>query len=397
MQYRKPYYYNEFQCIADKCPATCCDGWAIVIDDKTMCKYHTLPREHRDFVLSHVDVEEGVFRQCGSRCAFLNDRNLCDLYTRLGEAGFCNTCRRYPRHFEEYGNLIEAALSMSCPVAAKMIVVNTKPDRFVGYSNDKVSPHSAEVDPVLLGGLLAARGHIFDIINDRSMSIQQRIKRAYHYSVKVQKLIYNYEKLGKKVKKSKCVLEFLLKMDMLTKKEIVYAESRVTVDGVLTKENTVSIHRQKNMRKLIDILSVLENINSDWSKLIGELRSRLYVDMCKEEYMRLSREFADYMRDRNCEYEHIFNYFIYTYYLGGVYDYNVHAMTKFAVISFAVIRDLGLLTYIKNKKTFSVDDQIKICYTYSRQIEHSDENLMALEGLLSAHPQLSDASILSQI
>lgn len=286
---------------------------------------------------------------------------------------------------------------MSCPVAARMIVANPKRDRFVGYCNDKESAHSAEVDPVLLGGLLAARGHMFDIINDRSLSVQYRIKRAYYYSAKVQKLIYNYEKLGHKVKKKKCVAEFLLKMDMLTKKEISFAESMRARKIVLSNENTAGARRQENMRELIDILSVLENINSDWPKLVEELRSSLYINMRDEEYRSLSREFADYMRDRSFEYEHIFNYFIYTYYLGGVYDFNVHAMTKFAVISYAVIRDLGLLTYIKNKKTFSVDDQIKICYTYSRQIEHSDENLVALEGLLNAHPKLSDAKILSQI
>ena len=388
MYYRKPYYYSQFKCIADNCPATCCDGWAIVIDDKSMDRYRSLPAKDRGYVMSHVDTGESVFKQCGSRCAFLNDNNLCDLYTRLGEAGFCNTCRRYPRHFEEYGNLIEAALSMSCPVAAKMIVTNTALDRYVEYSNDKVSLHCDEVDRILLAGLLGAREHIIDILNDRSMLLHIRIMRAYHYSAKVQKLIYKYESLGKRVKKKSCVFEFLLKIDMLTKKELLHSEALRSQD--IFNEYNINIRRQKNMKEIVDILKVLENINSDWPEMIEELRDCLYVDMCNEQYMALSSEFAEYMKDRYYEYEHIFNYFIYTYYLGGVYDYNVHSMTKLALVSVAIIRDLGLLVYVKSGKKFTEEDQIRICYTYSRQIEHSEDNIMSLEGLLNAHPKLSD-------
>ncbi|MBO5509384.1 MAG: flagellin lysine-N-methylase [Lachnospiraceae bacterium] len=395
MYYRKPYNYSEFNCIADKCPATCCDGWAIVIDDRTMERYRGLADEDREYVLSHVDTQEGVFKQCGSRCSFLNDRKLCDLYTRLGEEGFCNTCRRYPRHFEEYGNLIEAALSMSCPVAAKMIITNPNPDRYVEYSNDKVSPHHAEVDSVLLAGLLESRKHIIDIMNDRSMPLQYRIRRAYQYSAKVQKLIYNYERLGSRVKRPKSVSEFLLKMDMLTKKELLYSEDMKcqSIRKDIYEESHISIHRQSNMKAAVDTLLVLENINADWPELVKELTAILYEDMSVERYMSLSREFADYMKDRLYEYEHIFNYFIYTYYLGGVYDYNVHAMTKMALVSMAVIRDLGMLVWIKAGKEFSEEDQIRLCHTYSRQIEHSDENLMSLEGLLNAHPRFDDKNM----
>ncbi len=388
MYYRKPYYYSQFQCIAAQCPKTCCEGWEIVIDDKTMQKYNQLPNADKEYVLAHVDTQEGVFKQCGDRCAFLNDRNLCDLYIRLGEDAFCKTCRRYPRHFEEYGNLLEAALSMSCPVAAKMIVTNSKKDRFVEYINNKKSPHCDEVDVVLLAGLLEAREHMIDIVNDRSISLQQRLKRVYQYSYKVQKLIYNYEALGKKVKRPKLVSEFLLKMNLLTKKEVNYE---------LKAADTINKNRQKSMLALLDIMSVLENINSDWPMIMEELKHTLYLDMTNEEYMALSKEFEDYMQDRNYEYEHIVNYFIYTYYLGGVYDYNVHAMTKQALISYAIIRDFGLLAYIKNKKTFTEEEQIRICYTYSRQIEHSDDNLMALEGLLVAHPKLSDENIIRML
>ena len=39
MHYKKPQYYDNFTCIADRCPDTCCAGWQIVIDDISLENY----------------------------------------------------------------------------------------------------------------------------------------------------------------------------------------------------------------------------------------------------------------------------------------------------------------------------------------------------------------------
>ena len=39
MEYVYPDYYRQFTCIGGECPDTCCAGWEIVIDDKTLEKY----------------------------------------------------------------------------------------------------------------------------------------------------------------------------------------------------------------------------------------------------------------------------------------------------------------------------------------------------------------------
>ena len=39
MEITRPDYYKEFSCIAGACPDTCCAGWQIVIDDKSLKKY----------------------------------------------------------------------------------------------------------------------------------------------------------------------------------------------------------------------------------------------------------------------------------------------------------------------------------------------------------------------
>ena len=112
-----PNYYKEFSCIAGACPDTCCAGWQIVIDDQTLKKYQHFKGPFRNRLHNDIDWKEHVFRQYNRRCAFLNEENLCDIYTEAGPEMFCRTCRNYPRHIEEFEGLREISLSLSCPEA----------------------------------------------------------------------------------------------------------------------------------------------------------------------------------------------------------------------------------------------------------------------------------------
>ena len=42
MTIRKPEYYDEFVCTANKCPLTCCREWKIEVDDETNEKWKKL-------------------------------------------------------------------------------------------------------------------------------------------------------------------------------------------------------------------------------------------------------------------------------------------------------------------------------------------------------------------
>ena len=126
MKHYYPNYYNEFSCIADKCEATCCAGWQIVVDEASLKRYKKVAGEFKQRIREGVDFKEGVFYQKnGKRCAFLNEQNLCDMYTALGETAFCETCRRYPRHIEEFENVREFTLSASCPEVARILLSQT--------------------------------------------------------------------------------------------------------------------------------------------------------------------------------------------------------------------------------------------------------------------------------
>ena len=63
MLYTIPDYYKEFTCIADRCEDTCCAGWQIVIDKKSLAKYKKMPDDFGRIMRKKVNWITGTFRQ----------------------------------------------------------------------------------------------------------------------------------------------------------------------------------------------------------------------------------------------------------------------------------------------------------------------------------------------
>ena len=136
MQITFPSYYKKFSCIADACPDTCCAGWQIMIDDKSLSKYRHFQGSFRNRLHNDINWKEHAFRQYGHRCAFLNEENLCDMYIESGSGMLCDTCRRYPRHIEEFEGMREISLSLSCPEAARIILFQKDPVTFRTFEKE---------------------------------------------------------------------------------------------------------------------------------------------------------------------------------------------------------------------------------------------------------------------
>ena len=72
-----------------------------------------------------INKKESCFKQrINGRCIFLNKENLCDMQLSMGEEGLCKICSEYPRHIEEFENVRETTLSVSCPVVAADLLSN---------------------------------------------------------------------------------------------------------------------------------------------------------------------------------------------------------------------------------------------------------------------------------
>lgn len=127
-----PSYIEDFQCIASECEETCCAGWYIAIDEKTYKKYKKVKQPAMKKRLDkELVVRKGGTAECmakiklkNNRCAFLGKDNLCDVYRELGEDYLSETCKVYPRNLNQLGEQVEISLALSCPEAARKILLS---------------------------------------------------------------------------------------------------------------------------------------------------------------------------------------------------------------------------------------------------------------------------------
>ncbi len=153
--------FASFRCIAGACPDTCCAGWEVDLDEDTLHRYHQLPSALGNEIRSAICQEDDYtfFRLKNGQCPFLNKEKLCRLILALGEDSLSVTCREHPRFWEEYGNTRETCLSISCPEAARLLL--EEPLELCVQETDESAPEDPELNPAFFRQLLIYRRALF--------------------------------------------------------------------------------------------------------------------------------------------------------------------------------------------------------------------------------------------
>ena len=276
MLYTRPDYYEEFECIADKCEDTCCAGWQIVIDRETLKKYTKIKGDFRKRMFRSVNWFTGTFKQDREkRCAFLNDRNLCDLYLSQGEEGFCKTCREYPRHTEEFEGVREITLSISCPEVARILMNRMEPVQFMSYEDEREEEYE-DFDPFFYSILEDARKEMITILQNRELTITDRIILVLGMAHDMQGCMNRQEMFS-------C-------SDAITK----YITDRALQFVREYQWNTESKEREfKFAHTMFQHLFELELLKEEWGILLQETEDLLYQD--REAYFEVKEEFQNYL------------------------------------------------------------------------------------------------------
>ena len=131
------------------------------------------------------------------------------------------------------------------------------------------------------------------------------------------------------------------------------------------------------------IIPEMEVLRPGWKEFLKERLDSLYISSGENDYIYQKSEFDFYCPDWQIQEEQLLVYWIYTYFCGAVYDDEIFAKVKMAVVCTLFIHELNVGTYLKNNRQFKLDDQIRICYQFSRELEHSDLNLNRFEELMS--------------
>lgn len=334
MKYTKQSDYNQFKCIAGECPSSCCKGWQIVIDDETLDKYEEVTNPFIERLVDGIDVDESCFLQENGRCVMLNSNDLCDLQLNLGEDMLCDTCRMYPRHTEEFDGVREYSLSLSCPEAVNMLFSRADLLSFEETLTDEEEYDTEgyeEFDYVLYDLLLEVRETLYQMLGDQSRPLDIRLCKVLEIASKLQ--------------------------------DKIDSDEHRDASDVLKKDWH---SEQECLRECFNMLCGLEQLDDSWQQTLDNTRK-----YCFEEN-------GECVLPDNLELAmtNVAIQLIYTYFCGAVYDGLAFSKAALAV---CFVRWTILISLAENNGKPDKDIFIRTVYRLAKELEHSDENLIAMD------------------
>ena len=181
----EPEYVKKFRCDGRKCNAKCCRGWQVDIDRHTHEKYKTIPdQDMRSKILDSLYWNEptNTYRMKLDRtsCPMLRDDLMCSIQKTYGEEFLSNTCSEFPRRVFVIDDFVERSLSMTCPVAAELALLNPSPMKF-GYVKLKTTRaacffYRSNHEMPARKFLAQLQKISIDVLQDRRLMINQRLK-----------------------------------------------------------------------------------------------------------------------------------------------------------------------------------------------------------------------------
>ena len=190
---RVPDYYENFQCLGPDCEDSCCIGWRVTIDRDTWqryqsCRHESLVPLMRSAVIPVAEKNQrsarnyaSVTMQADGSCPFLQRDRLCMIQKELGPEALSTTCAVFPRSHSRFGEYREYGLDLSCPEAARLILLHPEPIRLVAASADidlgarAVLSYNLVGDPKHIAILDDFRGLILGILQFRELTLGARM------------------------------------------------------------------------------------------------------------------------------------------------------------------------------------------------------------------------------
>lgn len=360
MKFRVPSYYKKFQCIAGACRHSCCIGWEVDIDEDTASYYKSVKGALGERMEKYMMQDEAAYFALEENgwCPFLNQQKLCDICIELGEEALSEVCTEYPRFTMEYGNVREKILSLSCEEVGRLVFSTDEkitwqewemPGDIEGWDEaaEETKTGEAAETQVTAQKLEQVRARAVELLQDRTKPVFLRAAEYLNYCRKMQQELFAGVGNGRGE----------------------WDAENVENTGMAEKA------AYENFRKRLERFEQLEVLDETWT----QVKRELYETFSEENYLPALKEYLASDAWREYEYEHLLVYFTFRYFMRAFYDDNLLSKAQFAVLSVLMIRDIDVARYLKNDRNYTLEDRIDNVRIYSREVEHSEENMELLE------------------
>ena len=275
--YFQPEYVGKFKCDGAKCNAHCCKNWSIFIDNASYEKYPAKIQEKIKFNSERkayiVTLDEKRF------CPMLAENNLCCLQRDYGEDFLSITCTTYPRYTFDFGNFFERSLTLSCPVAAELVLFDKEPMKFefvqvpekIHNNGGKIYITKIKTAEGLAESMVETQIAMISILQERTLTIDQRLIVLGFFLDKLQEIylgnftVENFYRLIATYESKEFLREQVPRM-----LRIFSFESKKFIGQILRLfESFYGGKRLKEERKFIDMVADVLEIKPDKNNFIS--------------------------------------------------------------------------------------------------------------------------------
>ena len=237
---------------------------------------------------------------------------------------------------------------------------------FLTKENEKEEREDENFDYLLYDKLLDVRECIFRILQNRNINIWTRISMALALAHDAECKIRN---------------QSLFQVDDVCTRYM----REVSAERFERKIACYRISEEERytyMKEIFHIFDRLEVLKECWTEYVKGLKASLYQEG-EVVYADARRRFRREVLEKKHFTEHLMVYFVFTYFCGGVYDGNAYAKMQAAVVSTLLIEELAQGLWKKQGERLSFMDFADVAHRFSREVEHSDDNLEMLEQIVS--------------
>lgn len=383
MRYRIPTYYSQFRCIGGDCESTCCRGWNIPVDAHSYAAYMREQGSFGEELRHSLDHERRCFVQDDGGCLMLDQDGLCRIQKKLGHEGLCRACRTYPRHMEDYGELREVMLSLSCPEAARLILGDASQGEWRECTRKKARPEAERLldpEPQRVRELLEIRRLFLCILKDRSVDWDGRLAMILAAAHDLQR--------GMRTEDGRDAARANERLIRAVSGRYLAKDAAARFGERLQPYRNRGRERRIRMAAWMRAAQELEPVLAHWHAKQGAVCTKLYHRLTQEEYDRLRADFEQEASGLEPQWENLMRYFLYAFVLGAVYDGDLYSKVKLAVFSCRIVREWCLYRFAVTGQV-TEETLTAAAFRYSRELENSDYNMEELEKLLREDRQFS--------
>jgi len=187
-------------------------------------------------------------------------------------------------------------------------------------------------------------------LQDRSKPIELRMKEYLSYLTWIQ------EKINR--------------TDVDAGESLAYTEEELNED-IPVMDFALLEPTYEQYEKRMNIFKELEVLDGEWESVKKNLQDKLSSSTYNDYFLAFSTSDAYLDRD----YENLLVYFTFRYFMNSYYNMDVLSYGKLAVVFTLMLRDMDMLRFDENGGAFSRADRVDTVRIFSKEVEHSEENV----------------------